>query len=612
MRPKFIYDIDNNNYSAASSSENNSVFPKDVEDYILRVCPGINVDYNNYVNSENRKKNHHHSISGYSGFMGSMIAVRKCFAGDPEVRNRAAAAGGLTGLGEYLLSKKYRQSNFGMETGPVEFIHHIRGVRCDDINKVNTTEHNYTTTEESSEDINKIINPGENNMAIPNMIPANLASVCNTKYTKLSPLLSIPHESYTKSDLLVGSQSRYGPAAPLANIVQLLEFGKPFVFVGKPCDINGLRNLGKYDKRVNELVKFTMTISCGMQPDMKMYQDWLTEEKGLKEEDVEEFRYRGCGCPGYSPYAKMKSKSVVDSHATGEEKTSPCTMTSSTKKSLVPASKEEAFLTYHEFFYEQKWSCQLRCKLCPDFLGEQADVTVMDCWDKGIPKAEGLEGPGFVLVVSRSEKGERLVQEAILEKFLVDASDVTSSVGSSALGQNVDEFGHIFPSDHPLSGQVTFKDVIYTQPHQITRKMANYARQLAVEEAGVINLLGLGVKHYESASHTVFNDEKVLTPEDINYIQRTMMVTESTVMHFLNQVIENYSWIEEKDGDVSICGNHDKNMQIEIADRKYAEDVLFKRKKIEIVLPDFVKNFLVINFLGCLKRIEKGKEENYL
>ena len=61
-----------------------------------------------------------------------------------------------------------------------------------------------------------------------------------------NPMLSVIHKSTTKDELLQGSQSRYGPVAPLENIIQILNEKTPFCFIGKPCDVNGLSNLAKY------------------------------------------------------------------------------------------------------------------------------------------------------------------------------------------------------------------------------------------------------------------------------------------------------------------------------------------------------------------------------
>jgi coenzyme F420 hydrogenase subunit beta len=203
----------------------------------LAVCPGIKVDPPPPHAIAADDPVSHRSLSGYSGFLGPLTSVRKCYASDPVVRHRAAAGGGLTALCEYLLASKQ-----------VDFVHHVRA---------------------------------------------------NSR----RPMRSVTQESSDKAGLLAGSQSRYGPTAPLENLVQLLDQGRPFAFVGKPCDINGLYNLGRHDPRVKQLVRCTLTISCGMIGDGLVYRRWL-ESKGLDEAALETFRYRGDGCPGASPFAR--------------------------------------------------------------------------------------------------------------------------------------------------------------------------------------------------------------------------------------------------------------------------------------------------------------------
>ncbi|MFY0308759.1 coenzyme F420 hydrogenase/dehydrogenase beta subunit N-terminal domain-containing protein, partial [Leisingera sp. D0M16] len=65
--------------------------------------------------------------------------------------------------------------------------------------------------------------------------------------------------SGTAADVLAGAGSRYGPTAPLIDVLEQLDKGRPFAFVGKPCDIAALRNLARVDVRVNELVKYMLT-----------------------------------------------------------------------------------------------------------------------------------------------------------------------------------------------------------------------------------------------------------------------------------------------------------------------------------------------------------------
>ena len=69
--------------------------------------------------------------------------------------------------------------------------------------------------------------------------------------------------SSTKIEVLEAAGSRYGPAAPLEQIGDILDQGRPFAFIGKPCDVSALRALGDYDPRVGQLVKAYLSPVCG-------------------------------------------------------------------------------------------------------------------------------------------------------------------------------------------------------------------------------------------------------------------------------------------------------------------------------------------------------------
>ena len=84
--------------------------------------------------------------------------------------------------------------------------------------------------------------------------------------------------SFDRAQVMDGSQSRYGPVAPLEDVVQLLDQKRRFAFVGKPCDVNALRNLSRFDPRVNDLVPYMLTFSCGGFPDEIYYRRFLDRQ----------------------------------------------------------------------------------------------------------------------------------------------------------------------------------------------------------------------------------------------------------------------------------------------------------------------------------------------
>ena len=192
------------------------------------------------------------------------------------------------------------------------------------------------------------------------------------------PIRSYRKVSFDSAQILAGTGSRYCPVAPLEDVTELLDQGKRFAFMGKPCDVNAMRNLAKWDRRVDKLVPYMLTISCAGVPELNCTTDFLRRQ-GFEEAELEVMRYRGYGWPGRT-YARTRD---------GRE-------------------AEETYLTT---WYKYGWKAQYRCKICPDHTGEQADVTSADDWpDGGTPKAEVRDG--WSLIVSRTPQGEELVREA--------------------------------------------------------------------------------------------------------------------------------------------------------------------------------------------------------
>ena len=191
------------------------------------------------------------------------------------------------------------------------------------------------------------------------------------------PLRAAATLSFTTTEVLHGSGSRYGPAAPLTDFKAVLDRGRPFAFIGKPCDISAIRNYAELDPRVDQLLRYTLNFFCGGVSEYAKTLDYV-RKAGLAEDEVTHLRYRGDGCPG--PMV-MKSR---DGH--------------------------EFKFDYNEMWEdESRWQLQFRCKICPDSIGERADVTVADVWPGGKPDTEGLGFNGFI---ARTPRGARLLEAA--------------------------------------------------------------------------------------------------------------------------------------------------------------------------------------------------------
>ena len=206
--------------------------------------------------------------------------------------------------------------------------------------------------------------------------------VVQTAVSEDSPVRNALKISTGRDDVFFSAGSRYAPSSPLADIATRLEAPGRFAFVGKPCDVAGLRNLARIDPRVNEKVPFMLAFMCAGVPSYKGTNAVLKAMGVSDPQAVVSFRFRGDGWPGY-------------------------------------ATAVLADGTRYQMDYNTSWGTilnrflQFRCKVCPDGIGEFADITFADGWhcdEKGYPLFEETDGRS--LVVTRTRRGAALFAEA--------------------------------------------------------------------------------------------------------------------------------------------------------------------------------------------------------
>ncbi|MFT5194667.1 MAG: coenzyme F420 hydrogenase subunit beta [Cellvibrionaceae bacterium] len=293
---------------------------------------------------------------------GAYTSMRYAWAGDADLRFRAATGGVLSALGVHLL-----------KSGKAQFILHV-GVDPD--------------------------RPVRNRWIM----------------------------SETVEDVIANSGSRYSPTAPLAGLMIALERNEPFAMIAKPCDLGAVHRLAQTDPRINKLCIARLIMVCGGQSRHKKSADVLTEY-GVTEDEVTLFRYRGYGNPG---------------------------------RTRIETKDGRAFeKTYQELWEnEASWGLETRCKLCPDALGEAADISAADVWPGGGPSGEDA---GFNGIIVRSPAGEALVESAVKAGDLI------------------------------LGDFITPRQFDTLQPHQVRKKEALSARFSGLTESGfpAISTIGL-------------------------------------------------------------------------------------------------------------------------
>jgi len=202
-----------------------------------------------------------------------------------------------------------------------------------------------------------------------------------------SPIENATVESVRAADVYNAAGSRYAPSAPLADLDRELSKPGRFALVGKPCDVAALRALARHDARVAEKIPMILSFFCAGIPSLHGTEAIL-DRLGVEGPALASFRYRGDGWPGRCT----------------------ATLRDGRNASMSYAESWGDILSKH---------VQFRCKICPDGSGGFADVVCGDAWhcdEHGRPLFE--EADGRSLIITRTQRGEALVRQAIAANYL--------------------------------------------------------------------------------------------------------------------------------------------------------------------------------------------------
>lgn len=235
--------------------------------------------------------------------------------------------------------------------------------------------------------------------------------------------------SETAAEVFANKGSWYGPVAPLAGVEAALQRNEPFALIAKPCDAAAIHALGSVDERVERLCTHRLVMVCGGQS-RRSKSVGAAAGFGLDPGDVDTIRYRGFGNPGPTVIA-------------GTDGT-------------------EHKLSYLEMWADEaSWDLDSRCTVCPDALGEAADISASDAWPGGAPTGDDA---GFNGVIAYSPAGEQLLAVAVDAGALV------------------------------LDATITPREFDELQPHQVRKKEALSARFAALEAAGKPSVAAPGLR----------------------------------------------------------------------------------------------------------------------
>jgi len=201
------------------------------------------------------------------------------------------------------------------------------------------------------------------------------------------PFLPVIRASQTRQEVLDHAGSRYAPSAPLVNLAELLEKEQGrCALVGKPCDVAGLRAYLQLHPEYMERIVALFSFFCAGIPSLLATYD-MSKALGVNKERVKALRYRGYGWPG--------------------------------RATITTKDNQEFSMSY-----DDSWGkilgprLQTRCKLCPDGIGEMADIACGDAWYLQGGRPDFEERPGRSVILVRTKKGQQILEGARTAKYL--------------------------------------------------------------------------------------------------------------------------------------------------------------------------------------------------
>ncbi|WP_454910974.1 Coenzyme F420 hydrogenase/dehydrogenase, beta subunit C-terminal domain [Stutzerimonas chloritidismutans] len=205
--------------------------------------------------------------------------------------------------------------------------------------------------------------------------------VIQIQASQSDPLENVATISRSRQNVIASSGSRYAPASPGEALKWVAMSTEKYLFIGKPCDVAAVRQMQQHNPRLKENIPYIVSFMCAGTPSLQGTEQVL-DKLEVKRSDVTAFRYRGDGWPGLTK-ATLKN---------GDERT----------------------MTYNDSWGKVlNRHLQTRCKICPDGIGEFADIVCADGWEgdeKGYPSFEEREGNSLILV--RTAKGRELFRNA--------------------------------------------------------------------------------------------------------------------------------------------------------------------------------------------------------
>lgn len=212
-------------------------------------------------------------------------------------------------------------------------------------------------------------------------------------------------------ELRLAHGSMYHPADFGRNLARLLEGNERFAIVGLPCQIAGMQMIFDRDPGIRARCALTIAIFCGGINRFEGIAYYL-EAFDIQANAIKAIRYREGEWPG------AMAVELED----GEIRNIP----------RIHGNSRWKILRYMAAF-QGPWMLK-RCRICPDQIGDFADISV---GDPHLPRFRAMArmeaGQGYSAMLTRTERGEQIVAAALaasrLQSVPLNRDELVTSQG---------------------------------------------------------------------------------------------------------------------------------------------------------------------------------------
>jgi coenzyme F420 hydrogenase subunit beta len=215
-----------------------------------------------------------------------------------------------------------------------------------------------------------------------------------------NPIRAKAFIAHNVNEIISAQGSKYCPVS-FADCLSNIENGKKYAVVGLPCHIYGIRRLAEFNSKIRNCICYYFGLVCGGMPNFfgTLY---ILKNYNMADRFITKFEYRGGGWPGR---LLIRGRQIVLN-----------------KESEIRVPYAQYWRDSFAFFFP------FRCTVCHDGFNEFSDISFGDAW---LPHVVSTDNNGTSLIITRTTKGQQLVNAAFKNKILkIEPIEVKDAISS--------------------------------------------------------------------------------------------------------------------------------------------------------------------------------------